>query len=69
MHFGGQKGKGIRETCLHHTRKKLFFYNQKFYGEVTERLKVHAWKACVRKRTLGSNPSLSAIVRKGFLAK
>ena len=30
-------------------------------GEVTEWLKVHAWKACVRrKRTEGSNPSLSA---------
>ncbi len=30
-------------------------------GEMTERPKVHAWKACVRhKRTEGSNPSLSA---------
>ena len=31
-------------------------------GEVSEWLKEHAWKACVRqKRTEGSNPSLSAI--------
>ena len=30
-------------------------------GEVSERLKEHAWKVCVRlKRTEGSNPSLSA---------
>ncbi len=30
-------------------------------GEMTERPKVHAWKACVRhQRTEGSNPSLSA---------
>ena len=29
-------------------------------GEVTEWLKVHAWKACVRQRTAGSNPALSA---------
>jgi hypothetical protein len=31
-------------------------------GEMSEWLKEHAWKACVRlKRTEGSNPSLSAI--------
>ena len=29
-------------------------------GEVTEWLKVHAWKACVGKPTEGSNPSPSA---------
>ena len=30
-------------------------------GEVTEWLKVHDWKSCVRdERTEGSNPSLSA---------
>ena len=27
---------------------------------MTEWLKVHAWKACVRQRTAGSNPALSA---------
>ena len=32
------------------------------YGEVTERLKVHAWNACVGKLTEGSNPSLTATV-------
>ena len=31
-------------------------------GEMTEWLKVHAWKACVRKRTVGSNPTLSASI-------
>ena len=31
-------------------------------GEVSERLKEHAWKACIRQRIEGSNPSLSAIV-------
>ena len=30
-------------------------------GEVTEWLKVHAWNACVRQRTVGSNPTFSAI--------
>ena len=31
-----------------------------FCGEMSERLKEHAWKACVtRKRTVGSNPTLS----------
>ena len=29
-------------------------------GEVTEWTKVHDWKSCVRQRTEGSNPSLSA---------
>jgi hypothetical protein len=36
---------------------------------VTERLKVHAWKACVRKRTWGSNPHLSAIINGAFAFK
>ncbi len=30
-------------------------------GKVTERPKVHDWKSCVRLRTEGSNPSLSAM--------
>ena len=30
-------------------------------GEMAERLKAHAWKACVLKGTVGSNPTLSAI--------
>ena len=33
-------------------------------GEVAEWLKAHAWKACVRQRTEGSNPSLSASLRR-----
>ena len=31
-----------------------------FSGEMAERLKAHAWKACVPKGTVGSNPTLSA---------
>ena len=30
-------------------------------GEVAERLKAHAWKACLGKPNVGSNPTLSAI--------
>jgi hypothetical protein len=30
------------------------------YGEVAERLKAHAWKACLGKPNVGSNPTLSA---------
>jgi hypothetical protein len=32
-------------------------------GEVSERLKEHAWKACVQQCTVGSNPTLSANVK------
>ena len=39
-----------------------------FSGEVSEWLKEHAWKVCIRKRIEGSNPSLSAIsIIKGAL--
>ena len=31
-------------------------------GEVSEWLKEHAWKVCIRQRIEGSNPSLSAII-------
>ena len=30
-------------------------------GELSEWLKEHAWKVCIRQRIEGSNPSLSAI--------
>ena len=33
-------------------------------GEVSEWSKEHAWKVCVRQRTEGSNPSLTAINKK-----
>ena len=33
--------------------------SQKF-GEVSEWLKEHAWKVCIRQRIEGSNPSLTA---------
>jgi hypothetical protein len=32
---------------------------------MAERLKAHAWKACVPKGTVGSNPTLSAIQSAG----
>ena len=32
-------------------------------GEVAERLKAHAWKACLGKPNVGSNPTLSAILK------
>ena len=31
-------------------------------GEVSEWLKEHAWKVCIRQRIEGSNPSLTAIL-------
>ena len=31
-------------------------------GEMAEWLKAHAWKACVPQGTVGSNPTLSAIL-------
>jgi hypothetical protein len=45
-------------------RSRLFFapfraVNQ-IIGELAEWSKAHAWKVCVRQRTEGSNPSLSA---------
>ena len=32
-------------------------------GEVSEWLKEHAWKVCIRQRIEGSNPSLTAILK------
>ena len=34
-------------------------------GEVAEWSKAHAWKVCIRQRIEGSNPSLTAINKKG----
>ena len=34
----------------------------KQYGEVSEWLKEHAWKVCIRQRIGGSNPPLTAII-------
>ena len=39
------------------------------HGEVSEWSKEHAWKVCVRRRTEGSNPSLTAITSLGFPPK
>ena len=38
----------------------------KIFGEVSEWLKEHAWKVCIRQRIEGSNPSLSANKAKGL---
>jgi hypothetical protein len=36
-------------------------------GEVSEWLKEHAWKVCIRQRIGGSNPPLTAIISKKSL--
>ena len=38
-------------------------------GEVSEWLKEHAWKVCIRQRIEGSNPSLSATSKRNLLNK
>ncbi len=38
----------------------LFAANLPTFGEVAEWFKAHAWNACLRKRNVGSNPTLSA---------
>jgi hypothetical protein len=38
-------------------------------GEMAEWFKAHAWKACLPKGNVGSNPSLSATFYKGITAK
>ncbi len=35
---------------------------------MSEWLKEHAWKVCVRQRTEGSNPSLTAIKKKSLIS-
>ena len=47
--------KGGREFSIHNS---IFLIAVP--GEVSERLKEHAWKACVVNATAGSNPALSA---------
>ena len=47
--------------------------SERKFGEVSEWLKEHAWKVCIRQRIEGSNPSLTAKFRKtdlrvGFFA-
>jgi hypothetical protein len=39
------------------------------YGEVSEWLKEHAWKVCIRQRIGGSNPPLTAILREELVRK
>ena len=41
----------------------------KQYGEVSEWLKEHAWKVCIRQRIEGSNPSLTATFEKELVRK
>ena len=41
----------------------------KQYGEVSEWLKEHAWKVCIRQRIGGSNPPLTAIFEKELVRK
>ena len=46
--------------CLKYIR-----INFRLFGEVSEWFNVHAWKACMPKGIGGSNPLLSAIIKKG----
>ena len=47
------------------SKKKLYFSALKIGGEMAEWSKAHAWRACKRqKRFLGSNPSLSAFIKR-----
>ena len=39
------------------------------YGEVSEWLKEHAWKVCIRQRIGGSNPPLTAIFEEELVRK
>ena len=41
----------------------------KQYGEVSEWLKEHAWKVCIRQRIGGSNPPLTAIFKEELVRK
>ncbi len=38
--------------------------SERKFGEVSEWLKEHAWKVCIRQRIEGSNPSLTAKLKK-----
>ena len=51
-----QEGAGVVKWCPIGQRQ----FDLENAGEVTEWLKVHAWNACVRQRTVGSNPTFSA---------
>ena len=39
------------------------------FGEVSEWLKEHAWKVCIRQRIGGSNPPLTAIFKEELVRK
>ena len=53
------------ELCRFHIALNgLNRYSARLFGEVSEWSKEHAWKVCVRRRTEGSNPSLTANLRK-----
>ena len=39
------------------------------HGEVSEWLKEHAWKVCIRQRIGGSNPPLTAIFKEELVRK
>ncbi len=62
---GRKPGIRAREACsvFKQTGKLQKDINVKEFGEMSEWLKEHAWKVCVRQRTEGSNPSLSANIK------
>ena len=58
----GMYGSPAARALLESKQRKHRYHNTQPTGEVSEWLKAHAWKACLRqKRNVGSNPTLSAI--------
>ena len=58
----------VKERIGLKMKARLCQFKEYIAGKVTERPKVHDWKSCVRLRTEGSNPSLSAkqFINDGF---
>jgi hypothetical protein len=59
--IGGLAQLGEHQICILGVKSSNLL-SSTILGEVTERLKVLAWNASVRQRTVGSNPTLSAIL-------
>ncbi len=49
-----QRNGAANDVVIEHVKQ------QSKFGEVSEWLKEHAWKVCIRQRIEGSNPSLTA---------
>ena len=67
--FAGGRALDLRRQVASPTAGKIVASDQSLiqsttvaHGEMAEWFKAHAWKACLPKGNVGSNPSLSAIV-------